>query len=355
MTSALKLYEKAASAEREAMARMILPGREPPSAGLLAPPPVVPSASDSQQLLATHPDAIRDPNKTLVTVSATGIIGDLRTDERNEQRAQDADTAPKLKEVACTQLDATLKDAVLTNLSKESIPSSKPADRMIGNRYWLCRLADAAQEPAADNSLVIDYFPSPAEKLPEQEQHGYNKTRKYDAALRPSAAKVSTILNIFVNVEFTKTDAPTITYNPLIGADQHEAKYQQAIINADDLLTFQPTRLFVPTLSFHGKGENVKLFVSILSQERLEFAVVDNCFNSVNFPTVSALLHLFRIASLYQLGYNPLFTYNFSSPPPNFSVGDAVPVPSFFLALRSSPPQREAPVAAAFDAFPTLD
>jgi hypothetical protein len=104
-------------------------------------------------------------------VSATGIIGDLRTDERNEQRAQDAgycakyfaghvvlspldvllarlgssalvDKLAELKEVACTQLDATLKDAVLTNLSKESIPSSKPADRMIGNRYWLCRLAD---------------------------------------------------------------------------------------------------------------------------------------------------------------------------------------------------------------------
>jgi hypothetical protein len=137
----------------------------------LTSPPVVPSASDSQQLLATHPDAIRDPNKTLVTVSATGIIGDLRTDERNEQRAQDAGYCAKyfaghvvlspldvvlarmgtsalvnklaeLKEVACTQLDATLKDAVLTNLSKESIPSSKPADRMIGNRYWLCRLAD---------------------------------------------------------------------------------------------------------------------------------------------------------------------------------------------------------------------
>jgi hypothetical protein len=29
--------------------------------------------------------------------------------------------------------------------------------------------------------------------------------------------------------------------------------------------------------------------------------------------------------SSYQPGYNPLFIYNFTSPPPNFFVGDAVP------------------------------
>ncbi|KAJ7831893.1 hypothetical protein B0H13DRAFT_2679265 [Mycena leptocephala] len=64
------------------------------------------------------------------------------------------DKLVELKEVARTQLKATLKDAVLANLSKESIPSSKPA------------------EP-----------------------------------------KVSTICNIFVNVEFTKTDPPTVASN----------------------------------------------------------------------------------------------------------------------------------------------
>ncbi|KAJ7481500.1 hypothetical protein FB451DRAFT_1364701 [Mycena latifolia] len=298
---ALKLYEKAASEEREAMRMRILP-------------------------------AINYPNKTLVSVSATG-------GERREQRAEDArycakhfvghvvlslldvvlarlgtsalvDKLAELKKVARTQLTATLKDAVLANLSKESIPSSKPADRAIDNRYWLSRLADAALKPAADDSLlVLDYFPTPAEKLPEQEQHGYNKKRKYDASLRPSAAKVSTIFNIFVNVEFTKTDPPTVASNP------HRCERSCG----------QPTRLFVPALSFHGKGENTTLIVSILNQERLEFAAVDHCFSSDTFPTVSALLHLFRIASLYQLGYNPLFTYNFSPPPPNFSVGDAVP------------------------------
>ncbi|KAF7336892.1 Pkinase-fungal domain-containing protein [Mycena venus] len=354
---ALELYETAASGERDAMARSILPGREPPSASLSTasdPPPVVPSASFSQ-LLPTDSEAVKYPNKTLVSVVATGVIGSLTTGERREQRSEDArycarhfaghvvlspldvvlarlgtsalvDKLAELKEVACNQIDATLKDAVLANFSKESISSSKPVDRTIDNRYWLSRLADAALSPAADGLLLaLDYYPTPAEKLPEEKQHGYKKRRKYDASLRPSAAHGSSIFNIFVNVEFTNTDPPNVAFNPLIGATDHVAKYQQAITNADDLLKFQSTRLFVPTLSFHGKGKNTKLFVSILSCDRFEFAVIDHCFDSNKFPTVSALLHLFRIASLYQLGYSPLFIYNFTSPPPGFSVGDAVP------------------------------
>ncbi|KAJ7886312.1 hypothetical protein B0H13DRAFT_2277709 [Mycena leptocephala] len=320
---ALKLYEMAASGERDAMARSILPGREPPSASLSTasdPPPVVPSASFSE-LLPTDSEALKYPNKTLVSVAATGVIGSLTTGERREQRSEDArycarhfaghvvlspldvvlarlgtptlvDKLAELKEVACNQIDATLKNAVLANFNKESISSLKPVDRMIDNRYWLSRLAD----------------------LPEEKQHGYKERRKYDASLRPAAAHSSTIFNIFVNVEFTNTDPPNIASNP-----------SSAITNADDLLTFQSTRLFIPTLSFHGKGKKAKLFVSILSCDRFEFAVVDNCFDSEELPTVSALLHLFRVASLYQLGYNPLFIYNFTSSPPGFSVGDAVP------------------------------
>ncbi|KAJ7702255.1 hypothetical protein B0H17DRAFT_1127824 [Mycena rosella] len=234
--SALKLYEEAASEERQAMRMSILP--------------------------------------TLVSVSATGIIGGLTTGERREHRAEDArycakyfaghvvfspldvvlarlgtsalvDKLAELKKVARTQLNATLKEAVLANLSKESIPASKPADRAIDNRYWLSRLADyilhvagtnepaqAALKPAAgDSLLVVDYFPSPAEKLAEQKQPGYNKTRKYDASLRPSAAKASTIFNILVNVEFTKTHPPTVASNPLI---EHVAKLA-SLANSDPL------------------------------------------------------------------------------------------------------------------------
>ncbi|KAJ7778693.1 hypothetical protein DFH07DRAFT_1056104 [Mycena maculata] len=350
--SALKLYEEAASKERETMRMSILPGREPPSTDLSTPQHVVPAASDSR-LLPTDPEAIEYPNKTLVTPSATN------TAQRKEQREGDARFCAKhfqghvvlsplhvvlarlgtqvlveklqqLKGVARSGLNERLKAAVLKNLSEESISSSKPADRMIDKRYWLSRLADAA---ADDNSpLGLDYFPIPAAELPQQ--HGYNKKRKYDASLRPCAAEVSTIFNIFVNVEFTKTDPPTGTSNPLVGASAGVAKCQQAIANADDLLTFQSTRLFVPTLSFHGKGKNTKLFVSILNQERLEFAVVDECFESDSFLTVSALLHLFRTASMYQLGYNPLFTYNLTSPPSDFSVGDAVPASIILPGLR---------------------
>ncbi|KAJ6466319.1 hypothetical protein C8R45DRAFT_1021276 [Mycena sanguinolenta] len=356
----LQRYEKAALDERDAMLMSILPGREPPGAGFSTLRPVMPSTSNSK-ILPTDPEAIEYPDKMLESVVATAVVGNLSTEEHKEQREKDARRCAKyfagrvvlspldqvltrlgtpalvhklaeLKEVARTQLNATLRNAVYANLREESIPWSEPADRTIDNRYWLARLADAAAQSTDSSPLAADYFPIPAEKLPEHE--GYNKTRKYDAALRTSAAKVSTIFNIVANVEFTKTKPPDTNSNPLIGPSDRVAKYQQAIINAVDLLTFQPTRLFVPTLSFHGKRHRTKLFVSILNQERLEFAVVDNCFNSDNLATVSALLHLFRIASLYQLGYNPLFIYNFSSPPSTFSVGDAVPA---FAVLPGTP------------------
>ncbi|KAJ7855986.1 hypothetical protein B0H14DRAFT_730290 [Mycena olivaceomarginata] len=168
---ALELYEKAASDERDAMARSILPGEEPPSASLSTPssdpPPVVPSASFSQ-LLPTDSEAIKYPNKTLISVAATGVIGSLTTGERREQRSEDAeycarhfaghvvlspldvvlarmgtsalvDKLEELKIVARTQIDATLEKAVLVNFNKESISSLTPVDRRIDDRYWLSR------------------------------------------------------------------------------------------------------------------------------------------------------------------------------------------------------------------------
>ncbi|KAJ7863095.1 hypothetical protein B0H14DRAFT_3862970 [Mycena olivaceomarginata] len=331
--STLKLYEETASAERASFPMRFYPcplNQEPSSVVSTTPPPSAPNSL----LLPTDPLAIKYPDKTLISVPATGFIGGLATDERKELRCNDAqycakhfsghvvlspldvvlarlgslalvDKLTELKKVAHDKLNKKLKNAVLLNLTLESNPSFKPDEREIDGRYWLARLADAAS--AGEQPLALEYIPTPSEALPAQKEHRYRKARKYDAALRPSAAAKSTILNILVN-----TDA-TI------------AKYQQAITNADDLLTFQPTRLFVPTLSFHGNGAKTKLFVSIFSQERLDFAVIPDCFNSDNFSTVSALLHLFRISSLYQLGYNPLFTYKFTSPPPGFAVGNAVP------------------------------
>ncbi|KAJ6515083.1 hypothetical protein C8R47DRAFT_1089966 [Mycena vitilis] len=377
----LRLYEKRASEERETMRVRLLPGRPPPSVAASTPQPAVPLASG--QVLPTDPEAVDFPNKTLGSVSVTDIVPGLSTNQRKEQRAHDADYCRThfrghvvlsslevvlgklgssalvdklavLKEVASTRLSATLKQAVLKNLNDESLPSSKPMERVIGGRYWLASLADAAIDPETDSlQLAVDYHPTPAEKLPEQKHHGYMKTRKYDAALRPSAAQASTISNICVNVEYTKTDPPNVSSNPVVGASAGVAKYQQAITNAEGLLTFQATRLYVPTFSFHGKEEKTTLFFSILSHDRLEIAAIPNCFGSATFPTVSALLHLFRICSLYQLGYNPLFTYSFTTPHPGFSDGDAVPIavafPGFppvrlsgkrLSPLRSSPFQR---------------
>jgi hypothetical protein len=136
----------------------------------------VPSASFSE-LLPTDSEALKYPNKTLVSVAATGVIGSLTTGERREQRSEDArycarhfaghvvlspldvvlarlgtptlvDKLAELKEVACNQIDATLKNAVLANFNKESISSLKPVDRMIDNRYWLSRLADVRSVPS---------------------------------------------------------------------------------------------------------------------------------------------------------------------------------------------------------------
>jgi hypothetical protein len=161
---------------------MFLQGREPSSAGLSTPQPVVPPASDTQ-FLPTDLEAIDNPNKTLVTVSATGIIGGLLTAQRKEQREADTrycarhfpehvvlsplhvvlarlgtqalvEKLAQLRQVACNGLNESLKASVLENFSKESIPSSKSADRMIDNRYWLSRLADVGFIPPESMSCT---------------------------------------------------------------------------------------------------------------------------------------------------------------------------------------------------------
>ncbi|KAG5645559.1 hypothetical protein DXG03_005834 [Asterophora parasitica] len=227
---ALKHQEETASNAREAMRPKMLPGREPPSADLSTPQPVAPLASDSQ-LLPTHPEALQYPNKTLEPVPTTAVIDGLTTDEREQQRAEDA---------------------------------------------FYCAEHFPGHVVLSPLNIVLARLGTPA--------------------------------------LFTQNDPPPITSNPLIGASEHVTKYQQTIINADDILSF------IPTLSLHGKGEDTKLFFSILSQVRPEFAVIDQCFNS----------DLFRVASFYQLGYNTLFVYTFCTAPLEFFIGNIVPV-SFVL------------------------
>ncbi|KAG5641731.1 hypothetical protein DXG03_004322 [Asterophora parasitica] len=233
LLSTLNLYEKAAAEQREAMRIGILPASFPANYFWFSPEACFSRAENpSCRYFDGHEVVVLSPLDDVLARLGTSAL---------------VDKLAELTEVARTQLNATIKDAVLANLIKESIPSSKPADRVIDDRYWLSRLEGvwAAVKPAAGCSpLAADYFPIPAEPLPAQEQRGYNKIWKCDACLRPSAAKLATISNIFINVEFTEADAPNVAYNPLIGPSDRIAKYQQAIVNADDLLTFQPTRLF---------------------------------------------------------------------------------------------------------------
>ncbi|KAJ7359324.1 hypothetical protein DFH08DRAFT_931882 [Mycena albidolilacea] len=292
--AALKLYEKAASAERDA--RMsLLQGREPPSVGSNTQPVVLPSASNSL-LLPTDPEAIGYPDKTLESVSATG---GFVTETCNELRWK-----CKLLPWACSALTTRRRTGQNGLIGAGRQSHGAPASGAHQPRPEF-------QEGCTGESYQI---PTPAESLPAQKQHGYNRVRMYGAVLRPSAAAQSNILNILVNVEFTKTEAPTVASNPLIGASANVAKYRQAITNAVGLLTFQPTRLFVPTLSFHGKEEKTTLFISIPSQERLEFAIVPNCFNSKGFPlsrpsyTFSELRHYTSSATTLSLSTTSLPT-----------------------------------------------
>ncbi|KAJ7706126.1 hypothetical protein B0H17DRAFT_612382 [Mycena rosella] len=346
----IRRYEDATVQDRETMLLLVLPGR----GYRVVPAPTPLPALLEALILPTEPEAVEQPTKTLEALSVTAIIGGVSTNTRAELREKDARycrqhfpghvvrssltevltrlgsavLAAKLTElekVASSRLTPKLADEAADRLRKESSPSSTLADRLIDGRYWMSTLADVAAVSETDDSVpampFMDFFPSPAEPLPTNKELGYNETRKYDAALRASAADSSTIFNIVLNIEYTRTKPPSLISNPLIGAGASVGKYQQAVANADDLLTFQSTRLGVPTLSFH----DTTLLVSFLSPERFEFTAIEECFSHTNLPKVAALLHLLRTASLYQLGYNPLFIYSLASPHAHFSLYDIVP------------------------------
>ncbi|KAJ7196891.1 hypothetical protein C8J57DRAFT_496325 [Mycena rebaudengoi] len=136
-----------------------------------------PTLNSFLPILRRSLEAIDYPDKTLVTPSATNIA------QRKEQREHDARYCAKhfpehvvlsplhvvlarlgapvlaekfeqLREVACNGLDERLEAAVLNNFSDESIPSSRAADRVIDNRYWLSRLADVGFVPSESISCT---------------------------------------------------------------------------------------------------------------------------------------------------------------------------------------------------------
>ncbi|KAF7298857.1 hypothetical protein MIND_00833500 [Mycena indigotica] len=315
----------------------------------------LPLLTDQSQLLELDPTQILP--QTLPTIPKTGMHGSVTTAELNAARKLDeqycrqhfenhvtfstlpaileklggtafCDRFNHLKQTASKVLPGKrgLKQKVMAAFVAESTNNRGSPKVLldpklyIENTYWLSALAKTALP--ATQVEVMEFIPSQGDFMPHQQ--GYVKRRKYDAALRPFHAQSTTIFNVLVNIEYTGIDAPSYATNPLIGASEQISKYQQAITNAADLLTMQSTRFYIPTLSFHGRGRKAKLFVSILNQDRLEFTVVEDCFGS-QLSTVSALLALFQRASLYELGFSPLFTYSFTTPRPEFSLGDAMP------------------------------
>ncbi|KAF7307448.1 Pkinase-fungal domain-containing protein [Mycena indigotica] len=226
----------------------------------------------------------------------------------------------ELKAQAESGVDVALRGAVVKAYNSESTNSTEAL--RVNEHYWLSALAMVAIPSIAETSnTVMDFFRT---QNHGEQQLDYRKQRQFDAALRPRAATNTTFHNVLVNIEYTTVAAPQIDTNPLIGSTRGVGKYQHAILNAVKIRLTQNTRLYVPTLSFHGKGEETKLFLSILNQDRLEFAVIDDCFGSA-LPTVAALLWLFQSASPYELGLNPLFSYKFTSLPEEYQPGDAVP------------------------------
>nr|GAT46702.1 predicted protein [Mycena chlorophos] len=276
----------------------------------------------------------------------TGVKGSLQTAEYQELRWEDATTCRSqfpdrvihstLENILCTlgtslsvekyatlenncMVSPQLQAHVLQCYANEKHPESSRT--MIGTVHWLTALSQAVELPD-DLPAALQFYANPN----PIGTYGHDKKRQYDAALRPCAAEATTVLNTMLNVEFTIQDPPPIATNPLLGRGRSSRKLQQAVMNAANILAFQPTRLCVPTLSFHGKGSSTKVFFSILLHDRFEFTVIDDCFAEKVIPKLAALLRLLQTASLYELGYNPFLSYSFTgSATKALSLGDIVP------------------------------
>jgi hypothetical protein len=181
----------------------------------------------------------------------------------------------------------------------------------------------------------MDYIPKPVESLPTQKQHGYHKVRKHDAALRSSAAAQSNILNILVNVEFTKTEAPTVASNPLIGAR---------------VQVYQDTSSPSPTPSTClPSNQHSSLYRHCLStaktrrQRSLSPFSTKNASSLRSFPTASTR----RAPPLSQLSYTSSELRHYTSSATTLSLSTTslrlaltslsatpCPLPSFFPALQ---------------------
>ncbi|KAI5478606.1 Pkinase-fungal domain-containing protein [Pseudohyphozyma bogoriensis] len=234
-----------------------------------------------------------------------------------------------LKHVAAKSLDSptpTFLSSVATSYAKESLLVLPPLPELeVDGRYWPAALADLAVDSSSSPPAYhLNYFSTGGTYLPTTSK--FKKQRKPDACLRPAAASRATIHNVAVGLEFTAYNAPSHDHNPLDGGLKQHQKLRQAVVNAADLKLHQAARLFVPSISIHGEFHRATLFFSVLDSMVWEYVAVEKCFDLVNLPSLAALLHLLRTASLYELGLNPLIEYSFTKVEKDFERGDPVPV-----------------------------
>ncbi|KAI5475120.1 Pkinase-fungal domain-containing protein [Pseudohyphozyma bogoriensis] len=361
-TVRLEALEESTRAGREAVLQRLnyVPGRPYPDAPQLGsdassrrlPPPPRLLATDDERVASTITDRVTE----------TGVSGSVAPKETAGERNEDREFCIKHGHgrVTFNEVEGLLErmggqEMVdryirLVEVARSNLMQAEHADKVSGifecythesdvgwvesnvkvnGKYWLCALAEfAADRPSSE--YPIDYFPTGGHPLPTTSD--YKKQRKYDAALRPSAATRNTIFNSLANVEFTTTSPPNLEKNPLLAGKKAGEKVRQGFCNAVDMGTHQPTRVFVPSLSFHGPSTTAQhqptttLIISLLDSDQWEFATITECFKLDNLPSTAALVHLLRLASPYELGLNPFLEYSFARPPSgDFSFGDILP------------------------------
>ncbi|KAI5477932.1 Pkinase-fungal domain-containing protein [Pseudohyphozyma bogoriensis] len=222
--------------------------------------------------------------------------------------------------------DKALKRLVENGYAEESVVEAsekRTPNLKINGMYWLAALSSRAASEPEPRIYRLDYQAGPDEGFSYDSK--YQHDRRYDAMLRPSDSKVSTISNCLVNIEYASADAPDVQYNPCVGTDDGYLKSQQTIVNAHYVLSVQSTRSHVLSLSFHGRAfpnghvdesdrtsSPVLLQVFMLTSERVDVAIIEDCFGD-NIHRLAALLETLRTASIYQLGLCPLVDYSFTS------------------------------------------
>ncbi|KAM0755840.1 hypothetical protein T439DRAFT_351582 [Meredithblackwellia eburnea MCA 4105] len=166
---------------------------------------------------------------------------------------------------------------------------------MVDDIYWLEAFANLAAHPHGQYNQLEWAYSDQIDCKP-------------NASLRLKGASCNSWSNPAILVEFTLTSSPKFTDNYL--AKSEFKKLRPSILNTCDLLRAgQQTRSFAVGLSFFGKGGSGSSLVAFLvDRENIRLHVVPS-WGQERVPEVAALLSILREASVYELGFSPLFEY----------------------------------------------